>query len=256
MLSPEIARDGSLLLATLTSPARALGEVAARRRSLVALAVATFAALAFAAVAVPRIDHQRAAEQQMGPTAGELTEFQRAEKVAQVQKLGAIRAFSGAVFGPTLLALGAAAGLFLGFRIAGAKPSLKGTFAVTAYGMLPVWLGQLLAIPALVARAPVDPAELPKLLPSSLAAFAPERVPPALLGFLSALDLFALWSLALVVAGMAKTAGVSKRRAAAVTVVLWLAYVAVAKVALPAAMAAQGGGRGGRGGQGGPEGGA
>jgi hypothetical protein len=247
MLLPEIARDGSLLLATFTSPARALGEVASRRRSLVALAVATLAALAFASVAVPRLDHQRAAEQQMGPAAGELTEFQRAEKVAQVAKLGAIGAFSGALFAPTLLALGAAFGLFVGFRVAGAKPSFKGTFAVTAYGMVPIWLGQLLAIPALVARAPVAPDELPKLLPSSLAAFAPERVPPPLLGFLSALDLFALWSLALVVAGMAKTAGVSKRRAAAVTVVLWLAYVAVAKVALPA-LAARGGGGGGPGG--------
>jgi len=250
MLSPEITRDGSVLLTTFTSPARALGEVAARRRSLVALAVATFAALLFAAVAVPRIDYVRAAELQMGPMAGELTEFQRAEKIAQAQKLGTIAAFAGALSQPTLLALGAALALFAGFRVAGAKPGFKGTFAVTSHGMLPLWLGQLLAIPALLARAPVDPSELPKLLPSSLAAFAPGRVPPPLLGFLSAVDLFAFWSLALVVAGMARTAGVSKRRAAAVTLVLWASYVAVFKVALPAM-----GGGGGRG-PGGPGGGA
>lgn len=246
MLSPEISRDGSILLATFTSPTRALGEVATRRRSLVALAVATAAALVFAAVVVPRIDYQRAAERQMGPMAGELTDFQRAEKVAQVQKLGAIAAWAGALAYPTLLALGAACALFAGFRVAGGQPSFKGTFAVTAHGMLPIWIGQLLAIPALVARAPVDAAELPKLLPSSLATFAPERVPPPLLGLLSALDLFALWAVALVVAGMAKTAGVSRRRAAAVTIVLWLSYVAVFKVALPAMMA-QGGGPGGPG---------
>jgi hypothetical protein len=249
MLSPEISRDGSVLLATFTTPARALGEVAARRRSLVALAVATVAALVFAAMAVPRIDYQRAAELQMGPAAGELTDFQRAEKVAQVEKLGAIGAFAGALLFPTLFALGAACALFVGFRVAAAKPSFRGTFAVTAHGMLPVWIGQLLALPALVARAPLDPMELPKLLPSSLAAFAPARVPPPLLGLLSALDLFALWSVALVVAGMAKTAGVSKRRAAVVTIILWLSYVAVFKVALPA-LTAQGGGRGGPGGAG------
>lgn len=240
MLPPEISRDGSVLLATFTSPFRALGEVASRRRSLVALAAATLAALAFAAVAVPRIDYSAAAQQ--GP---EMTEFQRAEAVALAQKLGTIKAFAGALASPALLALGAAVALLVGFRVVGGRPTFKGTFAVTTHAQLPLWLAQLLAIPALVARAPVTPEALPRLLPSSLAALAPDRVPPPLVGLLSALDLFALWSLALVVTGMARAAGVSRRRAVAVTLVLWFAWVAIAKVALPAfAMKAGGGPRG------------
>jgi len=46
-------------------------------------------------------------------------------------------------------------------------------------------------------------------------------------------DLFSLWAVWLVAAGMAGVAKVSRRRALLTVTVLWLAYVAVFRVALP-----------------------
>lgn len=241
MTTTELLQDGTVIARALAAPAH-IADVPERRRVLTALGVATLASLLFAAAAVPRIDYEAAAQQGMrGPEAQEQTQFQREEAVATARKLGHIAGWAGAATWPALLALGAAAGLFLGFRVAGTRPGFKETFAVTAHGMLPVWLGGLFAIPAAVARAPIPPDDLPRLLPSSLAALLPRAAPP-LAAALAAVDLFALWSVVLVATGMARAAGASRARAFTVTIVLYAAYVALLKV-VPAA--AFGGPRGG-----------
>lgn len=240
MNASELAGDGTVIARTLVAPAFGLAKVVERRRSLAALAVSTLAALAFAWVAVPRLDYERAAAARLerDPKAAELTPHARQEALATARKVGEIAGWARAALGPALAALGAAAALFVGFRVAGARPPFRETFAVASHGLLPVWLGALLALPAVIAHAPVRVEDLGRLLPSSPAALLPEGAPAALAAALGALDLFALWSLALVAAGMARASGASLRRSAAVTAILWAAFVAVVGVALPALAAA------------------
>ena len=246
MTKTELLEDGTVVLHALTAPSRGLPEAVDRRRAVTALAVATAASLLLAAVALPRVDWEAAAAAKLaaaGPQASqEMTQHDREEAVATARKLGHIAGWAGAVLSPSLLALGAAAFLFLGFRVAGTRPGFKETFAVTAHGMLPSWIGGLLAIPALVLRAPVAPDELPRLLPSSAAAFLPPGAPPPALAALSSLELFTLWSVALVATGMARASGASRARALTVTIVLFLAYVALFKVVPAAALGAGPGG--------------
>lgn len=235
MTTSELLQDGTVVARALAAPARGIAEAAERRRSLTALGLATAAALAFSAVALPRVDYEAAARaRQRGAEALEQTQFQREEAIATARKLGHVTGWAGAALGPAILAAGAAALLFAGFRVAGTRPGFKETFAVAAHGTLPVWLAGLLAIPAVLARAPVPPDELPRLLPSSLAALAPRAGPP-LAAALSGVDLFALWAVALVATGMARAAGTSRLRAFAVTLVLYGAWVALARV-VPAAL--------------------
>lgn len=242
MTTNELLQDGSVVARALAAPGRGIADAAERRRALTALCVATAASLLFAAVSLPRVDYEAAARDRMhGPEAQEQTQFQREEAVATARKLGHVFGWAGAALGPALLAAGAAAFLFAGFRVAGARPGFKETFAVAAHGMLPVWLAGLLAIPAVLARAPIPPDDLPRLLPSSLAALVPQAAPP-LAAALSAVDLFALWAVALVATGMVRASGASRARAFAVTFVLYAAYVALLKI-VPAAML--GGPRGG-----------
>jgi Yip1-like protein len=240
MTASELAGDGTVIARTLTAPSIGLAGAVERRRSLTALALATLAALAFAAVAVPRVDYERAAAAELdrGPGAAELTPHAREEALATARKVGEIAGWAGAALGPALAALGAAASLFVGFRVAGTRPPFRETFAVAAHGLLPVWLGLLLAIPAALVRAPVPPDAVAGLLPSSPAALLPARAPAALAAALGALDLFALWALVLVATGMARASGATRRRAAIVTVVLYAAWIAVARIALPAFAAA------------------
>jgi hypothetical protein len=244
MTTAEIAEDGSVLAQALVAPGRGLPRAAERRRVVVALLVGTAATLAFAAVAVPRTDVSATVVRRLddqarkAPDAAEPTAHEREEAIATAGKVAAVGAWSGAALGPTLSALAAAVLLWLGFRVAGTAPGFRPTLAVVAHALLPVWLSRLLAIPALVRSAPVAAEDLGRLLPSSLAALLPAHAPPQLAAAAGAVDLFALWALALVVTGMARASGASRARAAAVTLALWAGYVAVLKVA-PAAMAAR-----------------
>lgn len=246
MLSPEITRDGSVLALALVAPSRGLDAVVERRRAALALAAATVAALAFAAAAAPRTDFARAAAAALdrSPKAAEMTPHDREEAIAVAQKVGAIGLWATAVTGPALAALAAAAALWAAFRVAGARPEFRPTLAVAAHGLLPAALAKLLAIPAVLARAPLAAEDLGRLLPSSPAALLPPTASPALAAALAGLDVFALWGLALVALGMARFSGASRARSAAVVAVLWIAYVAVLRVA-PAAAAAALGVRGG-----------
>lgn len=247
MTVSDLASDGAVIARTLASPSLGLASAADRRRSLTALALSTLAALAFAAVVVPRVDYERAAAAKLdaSPKAAETSPQDREDALVTARKVGVIGGWAGAATGPALVALVAAVLLFAGFRVAGTRPAFRDTFAVAAHGLLPVWIGKALAIPAALAHAPIPPDDVARLLPSSAAALLPARAPPALAGALGAVDLFALWALALVATGMARASGASRRRAAIVTVVLYAAFVAVVRVALPAAAAAGAGPGGG-----------
>jgi Yip1-like protein len=247
MNTSEITTDGSVLVHALAAPDHGFGRVTERRRAGLALALATAASLLTAAVVLPRTDFGAAALAQGGKPGGEVkTEGELAEAAVTARKLGQIAGWAGAALLPSALAVAAAGALFAGFRLAATRPDFKPTLAVTAHAMLPVWLGKLLAIPPAVAHAPVAPEDVPRLVPSSLAALLPAGAPPPLAAALSALDLFTLWAVALVVVGMARASGASRARALGVTLILFGAYVALLKV-VPAALAG-GAGSGPRGG--------
>lgn len=249
MNASEITTDGAVLLHAMAAPGQGFGRVAERRRAGLALALATAASLLTAAAVIPRVDFGAAALRGDGSGDAEQTESQRQEAAVTADKLGHITGWAGAALLPSAMAVAAAGALFAGFRVAGTRPDLRPTLAVTAHGMLPVWLGGLLAIPAAVAHAPVPPEDVPRLVPSSLAALLPAGAAPPLVAALSALDLFTLWALALVVVGMSRVSGASRTRALLVTLILFGAYVALLKV-VPAAVS--GGGGPGPGSRGGP----
>lgn len=239
MTATDLASDGTVIARTLAWPSLGLATAAQRRRSFTALLVSTLAALAFAAVAVPRVDYERAAaaEADASPSAAERSPQEREQALATARKVGVAAGWARAATFPALAALAAATLLFAGFRVAGTRPAFADTFAVAAHGLLPVWLAKLVAIPAALYHAPIAPDHASRLLPSSAAALLPRGAAPPLVAALGAIDLFALWALVLVATGMAHASGASRRRAAAVTAVLYVAWVAVVGVALPAAMA-------------------
>jgi hypothetical protein len=240
MSRTDLKEDGAAAVAVLTAPRRGLALVIERRRSLTAILAATVVSLLFAVVAVPRLDFDKAASRQIeaGPGAADMTPFQREEAVIQARKVGSVAVYAGSVFSPALSVLVAALFLWLGFKVAGTSPTFKGTLAVAAHGLLPVLLAPLLLLPAIVARAPIDPTGLARLLPSNLGALLPEQASPILLAAATSIDLFSLWSMVLLILGMSTLTGASTRRATTVVGLLWLAHLCLLRIA-PAAMAAK-----------------
>jgi len=237
MTRTDLTEDGAVLVAALTAPGRGLAAVAARQRLLTALLVATLASLLVALVTVPRTDFTRDVAAQLGREAAAMTPHQLEEAEAQAAKLGAVAGYAGAGLGPALAILGTGLACWLAFKVAGTRPGLKASLAVSAHALLPLFLARLLTLPAVLLQAPLPAADLPRLLPSSLAALLPAGASPLALAAASSLDLFTAWAVVLLVLGMARVAGASRRRAGLVVAVLWAAQVAFLKLA-PAAMAA------------------
>jgi len=223
------------LLDTFVAPGRALDRAARGRSAWPPLAVGVAAALAFAAALVPRADFERGARDALdrapAEVAAKLTPHDVEQALEQARKLGAVTLYAGAVAGPPLVALAVAGLLLAGFRLAGARPAFRPTFAVAAWGMLPLALRDLLALPAVLIRRGIAPEEAGRLLPSSLLALA-AGAPARALPVLQSVDLFALWAAGLLALGMAGVAGTSRPRAALVVTLLFAAYLAV-RFALP-----------------------
>ena len=233
---PEIRMSpAQALYDTLVHPSRAMPAVAESGRFLPALVAATAAAVLFAALAVPRFDFAKAAAEALDrrPDAAQMTPHQREEAVATANKIGAVAGYASAVLLPTLMALGAAVALWLGFKLAGGAPAFRPALAVASFAQLPSAVHQLLLLPAVLRSEAIEPNLVPRLLPSNAAALLPAGATGPAASFLLAIDLFSLWTVALMVLGMASAARVSRGRAVVTTVLLWLAWVAVFRVALP-----------------------
>lgn len=241
MTASALRSDGWTVLQVLTYPSRGLPAVAARPRAAAALLAATALSLCAAAVVVPRTEYGAGVDAALagdgGPAATEPTVYERAQAARTARRLGQVQDLAAAALSPALLAGLAACALALGARAAGVPLSVSSALAVAAHGMLPVWLARALAVPAAVAHAPVARADVARLLPSSAAALLPPGAAPPLAGALGGLDLFALWAVALVSLGLAHAAGASRRRAAAVTLTLYAAWIALSQVALPSFLA-------------------
>jgi hypothetical protein len=240
MSRTDLLEDGRTIAAVLTSPTHGFDRVVGTNRWLTALLLATAVALVFAAVAAPRLDYAKAAAAQLekAPAGSDMTPFQREEAMAQAAKIGVVAVWASATLSPLVSMLLVALVLWLAFKVAGTSPPLKGSVAVTAHALLPHFFATLLLVPALVTKAPVDPAELDRVFPSSLAFFLPAGGSPVLAALAGSIDLFSLWVVALLILGMARLSGASQRRSTVAVTLLWLSYVALFKVAPAAAMAA------------------
>jgi len=217
----------------LLEPGTFLARAVERRRFWPPLVFGTLAALLFTALAVPRVDFEKAAADALDRKTEQVTPHDREEALATAHRLGVLGSYAGAVAGTGLAAVLSAFALWLAFKVVGGAPGLPGSLTVVAWGLVPGALQLLLSIPALLTRPRVLPEDLARLLPASLGALAPGAKGP-LAALLWSVDLFSLWSVALVAVGMAAVAGVSTRRAGATVAALWIAYVAVFRMALPA----------------------
>jgi hypothetical protein len=216
-----------LFLDALVSPARALAAAAERRTVLPPLVAATAASLLLSLALVPRIDFERGALDRIEsqPDAADVTPHQKEEQLASARKLGAVSGYAGAALGPAAIAFAAALFLWVAFRVAGASPGFAPTMSVAAWALLPRALESLLLLPAALRSGSLSPDAVARLAPWS-AAFWLGEVRPPLASLASSLNLFGLWSAALLCLGMASVAGTSRARSAAVVIAMWAALVA------------------------------
>lgn len=209
-------------LGVLVSPKPTFRSIAERPTWLPPLLILLLLGAAVQFLVVPKIDMEAAVREGLERQNQPATDEQVEQYAAMQSKFAvgcSIPIFAGGLLIATLLlwGLGNAAGGEIGF---------KRSFSVTLHGLMPNAIVSLLSIPVILGLQEIDPGEAQRgLLSSHLAAFAPEDSAAWLLALLARFDVFAIWSLVLLVLGLRIVGKLSTVAAAAVVGILWLLWI-------------------------------
>lgn len=181
------------------------------------------------AVIMPKIDMTSMMEQQAAQMRKQNPNMSE-DQVAQMERISAagVKVMSWVL--PVLMVAWYAimAGvLLLAFRLLGGEGNFKQAFSVTLYAWMPMVLLSILSTIIVLARGTFDPVTAATLVKSNPAFLVDMKEQPLLFSLLSSFDLFTIWMIALLIIGFATIARVSKAKAAAIVISLWIALIVV-----------------------------
>jgi hypothetical protein len=221
-----IKRIGGVLIA----PEPTLREITSRPDWLVPLIVILIVSLASAVLVAPRLDMETSLREQLeerGMSAAEID--QSIEMVTKFQKFTLPLT---AVIVPLMLLIVAAA-LLLGFKMFGGEGTFKQAWSVTLYAWIPQLLKSIIATVLVVRMESLTIEQMQGMLKSNLGFLVDASEVPALYAFLSSLDLFNIWTVVLLVMGLAFAHRSSFAKSAAIVLTLWAIQI-LGKVGLAA----------------------
>jgi hypothetical protein len=114
------------------------------------------------------------------------------------------------------------------FRLFGAEGTFPQAYSIKVYSSLPLIIRGILGAIIGMSRTKIPLSGFASLVRSNLSFLSDMKTNPVLFTLLSALDVFMIWSLILLVIGYAYVFKVSRSRSAAVVVILWLGAILLA----------------------------
>lgn len=214
------------LVGVLISPVKTFDSIAQKPTWVVALMVLIATQLLVAATAIPRIDVARDVRERIEASGRELPEDQIQQQVAMGEKFRWAGIAFPLVLGPaTCFLLGLIFWLLLRF-VGESDFSYRASMAATTHAFMPGVVGALLMLPLILARDTLTWTEVGSLLASNLGALAPDEASTTVKSLLSSVDVFSLWTLALLVIGYAAVSRTKRATVVWVVVGLWILYVA------------------------------
>jgi hypothetical protein len=216
----------SRIWGVLVAPAKTFASIAARPTWALPFLLLLVLSLFSIFLLTPRIDMASMVQQGMEQSGRTVPQEQMEKSIEIMSKFKWAFAFFGLVFqavGWVVVALVFWAAL----RLAGGELDFKGSFAVTMHSAMPFAVSALLTLPVGLSQTTIDynSVKTGSLLMSNLGAFAPQDAHPGLLALLSAVDVFTLWMLVLLIIGYRIVAKVSRAKAMGVVASTWVVWV-------------------------------
>jgi hypothetical protein len=213
------------IVAVLISPSKTFRAIAERPTWLAPILVLIVLSAVSASIAAPKIDWQDTIDTKLQRADREVGPERIAIVLSFVEQIGTGLMLGTAVLLPwiifPLLAL-----IFLGLlKTIGGELSFRTSLGVLVHGFMPWAVATLLSIPILLTRESLDLYD-PGFMTPNLAAFADPETGLELWILLNSVDLFSLWTIALLVIGYGIAAKTTKVRAAACVVGLWAIWIA------------------------------
>jgi hypothetical protein len=225
------------LAGALIAPGKTFDSIAQRPTWVLAMLLNLVLGVGVGYLAVQHTDIGATARQKIEKSGRALTPEQVDQQVEIAEKFGKIIGpVAPIVFVPAMY-LVVALVYWLGMRLVGGELRYPVSLSVSLHGMLPQAVATLLALPVLMTHGMYTEDEFRRgVVASNLAFLAPEGASPGLVALLGSLDLFTLWSLALLIIGYRRAGRTSTTAAAGVVLGVWVLYV-LCKIGLTAAFA-------------------
>jgi hypothetical protein len=215
------------LIGVLVSPAKTFEAIAARPTWVVALLVLVVIGVVTGSLISGKIDYEDVIRQSLEQQGRQLGEAETQQAIDIGEKIARVMTIVGPlVFQPLVYLLLAVIFMVL-FKVLGGDLSYVKSLAVIVHGMMPRLVLALLSIPVILGRQEFSAKELESggVMASNPGAFLGEDAGPGLVAFLSSLDVFSIWAVALLIVGFAAAAKISKGTAASGVVGLWIIYI-------------------------------
>ncbi len=209
----------SRIIGVLVSPSRTFAEIA-RKPDWVVPALVIIVIFAIAAiVTVPRLDFETMSREAMEAKGISGPQLERTLRVSVAIAKGVQYSISFLLIG--ILAV-AALLYWLGVRLLGGEATYQQVFSVVLYGFMPTVIRQIVKIPIILSKHDLNPRDAETIVRSSPAFLTSFKANPMLFALLTRLDLFAIWSLILIVIGLAAASKLSKAKTASIVIALWI----------------------------------
>lgn len=223
--------DSSLgrLLGVLLSPGETFRSIEARPTWVAPLLVLMILAGTVSFLVQMKLDPEEAVRAQVSKMKVDIPEEQVDKMIRDAESQTPGTKAAGAAVLTAILAASYAllAAIFLALlRLFESEIDYQRAFATTLYGYAPQALAALISIPILLGRETLTFDEATQgILVSSLAALAPEDASSMLRALLGSLDLFSIWTVALLALGFRVVGKVSMAVSTGIVVLLWLIYI-------------------------------
>ena len=221
--APAVAQKNGMqrLAGVLFAPAETFEDIARKPDFLAPILAIILIGVLTSIAVVPKLDFETMMRDQMAQANREMSP----EDLDRVARIGAASGKVLAYAGPLLsiiILLIVAAVLLMAFRLMGGEGTFKQAFSASLYAWMPLIVYSIIAAIIIMSRESVTPDLLPVIVRSNPGFLADPQSQKVLFALLTALDVFTIWTLVLLSIGFSYVARVSKTKAAAIVVSLWI----------------------------------
>lgn len=210
-------------------PGETFADVARRPDVLWPLLVLVVLGFISTALIVPRLDLESLASAQAEAMRKQNPNMSEAD-LERIQRFGLastkVAMWASPIFS-VLFYMFIAGVLLLAFRMMGGEGTFKQALSATLYAWAPMILFSIVMLIVVMARGTFDPTQAATLVRSNPAFLVDMKEQPVLFSFLGALDLFTIWTVVLLIFGFAALSKMSRGRAAAIVIPLWVVFIMI-----------------------------
>ncbi len=225
-VSPEKRNVLSVLLDIFFDPKAAFREIVACPRWWFPLILTIIGALAFTYLFSTRVGWEGVMRKAMEAN-DQIPKDQREQMIATQVKYAGIFGYGVAlIFIPAIGALVAGVLMFIFNNLFGGEVKFKQAFGIVTWSGVPALLGTVVAIILLFVKSPED-IDINNPVPFNIGFYLSDKVPKWLMSLASSVDLFTIWTIALIAAGFAVATRKSWLTCLWGVLLPWLAWIVI-----------------------------